>query len=549
MQGNPDSALRAINEPVEKVNYLISFLEKDENQFNKRSEDLAKLALNISRQNNYVLGEIRSKLFLGSVLYRRGQYKLAMEYAENSLDQARQNDFIEEVANAHNLIGTIYNQLGDHDNSSPHFFESLKIFERTKNNYGISRSIGNIGKDFFHQGNSSKALQYFNQALEIARSIHSVTLEKQQYNNIAVVYGDSGKYDTAILMLEKAKEINIKVGDSFGQAINLMNIGYDQMNSMKYHEALDNLLHSLQIFKQLDNRIHMAECYMNLGYCYELLLQPDKSRWYFNAALEEGIRGNFFKIINFASAKLNQLSAKSGDTISAYRFLSLEKMSGDSIFSAQKQMLLSKLEMQYLFEKKELKAKIEQRNRNILIGVFIGGLILGLLILFLLFSKHRLKAKLAILDKERVEYELTLKKQELTINLIALIKKNELLADLSRKLISMEKNIRNTDAKDVIAEISSELRQKTEDKMLNEFSTRFQDIHAGFYEKLLAMYPDLTPNELKLCAYLRLNMSTKDISELTGQRVASIDHARYRLRKKLKISNSETNLVAFLTQV
>jgi DNA-binding CsgD family transcriptional regulator len=62
-------------------------------------------------------------------------------------------------------------------------------------------------------------------------------------------------------------------------------------------------------------------------------------------------------------------------------------------------------------------------------------------------------------------------------------------------------------------------------------------------------YPDLTQSELKLCAFLRLNMSTKEISELTGQRILTIDHARYRLRKKLGISNSEINLVTFLSQI
>jgi DNA-binding CsgD family transcriptional regulator len=76
-----------------------------------------------------------------------------------------------------------------------------------------------------------------------------------------------------------------------------------------------------------------------------------------------------------------------------------------------------------------------------------------------------------------------------------------------------------------------------------------EEVHAGFYEKLLKAYPDLSQNELKLCAFLRLNMSTKDIAELTGQQLPSIDKARYRLRKKLGLASSETNLVTFLSQV
>ena len=60
-------------------------------------------------------------------------------------------------------------------------------------------------------------------------------------------------------------------------------------------------------------------------------------------------------------------------------------------------------------------------------------------------------------------------------------------------------------------------------------------------------YPDLTPNEKKICAFLRLNMSTKDICAITYQSVRSIDMARFRLRKKIGLDSDE-NLVSFLSQ-
>ena len=115
--------------------------------------------------------------------------------------------------------------------------------------------------------------------------------------------------------------------------------------------------------------------------------------------------------------------------------------------------------------------------------------------------------------------------------------------------MKLETNAKGDETKQAIHKISQDLRTNTDDKMLNEFSLRFQEVHAGFYEKLLQAYPDLSQNELKLCAFLRLNMSTKDIAELTGQQLASIDKARYRLRKKLELPGSETNLVTFLSQI
>jgi DNA-binding CsgD family transcriptional regulator len=70
-----------------------------------------------------------------------------------------------------------------------------------------------------------------------------------------------------------------------------------------------------------------------------------------------------------------------------------------------------------------------------------------------------------------------------------------------------------------------------------------------FYKKLINQFPDLSPNEQKICAFLRLNMSTKEISELTGQGVNALEIARTRLRKKLGITNTKTNLVSFISQI
>ena len=195
-----------------------------------------------------------------------------------------------------------------------------------------------------------------------------------------------------------------------------------------------------------------------------------------------------------------------------------------------------------------------QKVRNNIMLIIIFGLVSGLVILVLLFSRYRLKSKYAIIEKEKVELEkekvqseLIIKNKELTVNLISLIKKNEMLIDVSNKLGELERNAIGRETKDIIAKISQELRNNTSDRMFNEFSQRFQEVHAGFYEKLLKAYPGLTQNELKLCAFLRLNMSTKDISEITGQKLTSIDTARHRLRKKLNLPGPETNLVTFLS--
>ncbi len=67
--------------------------------------------------------------------------------------------------------------------------------------------------------------------------------------------------------------------------------------------------------------------------------------------------------------------------------------------------------------------------------------------------------------------------------------------------------------------------------------------------EFMERFPNLSPSEQRLCAFLRLNMSSKEISELTGQSLNALETARYRLRKKLGISNSQVNLITFLSRI
>ncbi|MCX6303700.1 MAG: tetratricopeptide repeat protein [Bacteroidetes bacterium] len=544
-----DSALRTVKDPNKKVDLILEFLEKPENQYLDHSVDIANRAFTIAQQNNYASGKIRSMIKLGNSYFRSSDYKKAMEFAMKSKELSEDLNFNRELANSLSLIGTIYSELGDYDYSSQNFFKSLRIFEKLKDQYGISHSLGDIGKVFYSQQDYNKALVYFNKSLSIATTINNMAEIKRQYNNIAVVYGDLQKYDTAIIFLRKALVISINLGDKLGQGINIMNIGYDQMNTGNSDEALKSFHQSLDLFNGLNNRIQIAKCYINIGFCYYNDKRMQESVAYFKKALSEGQTNGYYIVIKSAAKILKEIYTGEKDTLKAFRYVTLEKIADDSLFAFQKQKLISKLELQYIYEEKEFQRKLAQQSRNNVMLIIIFSLVFSLIILALMLSRYRLKSKFILLEKEKIQSELNIKNRELTVNLLALIKKNEMLSDISNKLVQLELNAKGSETKETITKISQDLRNRTDDKMLNEFSMRFQEVHAGFYEKLLKSYPDLTQNELKLCAFLRLNMSTKDISELTGQQLASIDHARYRLRKKIGLSNSEINLVTFLSQI
>jgi len=97
-----------------------------------------------------------------------------------------------------------------------------------------------------------------------------------------------------------------------------------------------------------------------------------------------------------------------------------------------------------------------------------------------------------------------------------------------------------------IVHLSNEMRKIIEMQIWEDLELHFEQIHETFYMNLLSLCPTLTKNERRLCAYLRLNLSTKDISSLTLQTVRSIEVARIRLRNKLGLKGTSEDLNMFM---
>jgi len=255
------------------------------------------------------------------------------------------------------------------------------------------------------------------------------------------------------------------------------------------------------------------------------------------------------KIIHDAYNLFRNLYLGKADTISAYKYMLLENEAKDSFDMEKNKTLLSKLELQYEFDKREQEERIKRREKDFVIVIMILGLVSALIIIFLLWARQRIKAKNTLLEKKVLEEKLDFKNKEFTLHVMSLMKKNEILTNVSNKLVQIEKEAIKDETKNAIKRIANELQRSTEGEVWEEFELRFSQVHSDFYEKLLKKFPKLTPSEQKLCAFLRLNMTTKEISELTGQSVSTLETARYRLRKKLGISNSQVNLVTFLCQI
>ncbi|WP_338359662.1 hypothetical protein [Yeosuana marina] len=167
------------------------------------------------------------------------------------------------------------------------------------------------------------------------------------------------------------------------------------------------------------------------------------------------------------------------------------------------------------------------------------------------FERDKLKTEkeVLLLREENLGLEIKKKNSELASSTLNNIKKNELLINLIEDIEKIDKELLNSSLhspiKKVIKKINNHLVDK--DDWLT-FELHFRNAHADFFEKLRKNHPDLSSNEIKLSAYLKLNLSSKEIASLMNISTRSVEQSRWRLRKKLNIpkDSSLTNYIQSL---
>lgn len=150
--------------------------------------------------------------------------------------------------------------------------------------------------------------------------------------------------------------------------------------------------------------------------------------------------------------------------------------------------------------------------------------------------------KLMALNNKQLRKDIESKNNELAIATMSLIKKNELLSSLKKDLLEINKE---AELKPVIKNIDKNINNT---KDWDFFQEAFNNADKDFLKKIHKLHPKLTPNDLKFCAYLRLNLTSKEIAPLLNISVRSVEIKRYRLRKKMNLSH-EKSLVEYILEV
>ena len=153
------------------------------------------------------------------------------------------------------------------------------------------------------------------------------------------------------------------------------------------------------------------------------------------------------------------------------------------------------------------------------------------------------------LQNEKLEADVNYKNKELSTMTMHLVQRGKVLAKIKEVISTVVKN-------DNINESSTSFRHlirlikdvERKDQELDHLSVHFSHVNVAFFSKLKKLFPDLSQNDLKFCAYLSMNLSSKEMAQLMNVTIKAVEVGRYRLRKKLQLK-PETNLYEFLNDI
>lgn len=532
----------------ERVEILLSLSAELKDKSPPEALQFASQAIEVAKNNNLKSFIISAENSLAEIFYSQTEYKKAMEMAmkamEDAENQGNEPEFIRALFN----IGTIYNDLGNYETSSGFLFKALKLSEQAKNAKYTAMALNSIGILYHNRQNYDKAREFYSRAHEIAKNAGDETGITKGLNNLAAIYGIKGESAKARSYLNEALSFNLQRNDLDMAGINYLNLGFYYQEMKQFDSATACYQKAHKIYNDLGKPSGIIRTQVFFTEYYLALNNVENALYYAKEAMHGASDLGLKKLTYETAGLLNQIYLKKEDSLTALKYQVHQLMMKDSLNIEEKQSEILRLELQYTFEKAEQQRQAEQQRKalvNIIIWISFVFIILFIIMLWL---RMKLKAKAILLEKEKLAIDNELKSKELTSNAMNLMKKNETLTKIATRLKALQLEAREDETRTALSKIRIELNKLVNDGGWEEFEVRFTQVHSIFYKKLMNEFPDLTPLEQRLCAFLRLNMTTKEISDLTGQSITALEMSRTRLRKKLGLTNTNANLVTFLNQ-
>ena len=469
---------------------------------------------------------------IGNIFFNQGQYNKALERYELSKSYFSQLDSllpkIRGLSTTYNNIALVQIELENYNSALENITKAYNL--RVKNNFNpidIAHSFKSFSELYFIWNMQEKGNLYLAKTDSINRMIQDEKLSTkfQDYDDLTFklldnYLGNCHEYKGEYLFNQKR----------YKQALEAFN------TASSYYR--DFTFQKVSLINKKANVLYMLGDYESSLKAIEECIVLSK---------EQNLQKQIEIALELKIKALNKLGLSSEIDLLVEELL----QNKDYRYSIQVSQLLSGLESKndILIKKREIEEEKQKNSRIVFISIIVI-LILGIATAYFLSRKVYLDKQMIISSQNEkiAKSELEHKKRELAAISTNIVQENEQVSNILKdlkyysSLLKSEKD-RNSFSP-LIKSINRILSEKRKEDL---YSDQFNAAYPGYLEYLTRTYPDLTTADLKLCTFLRMNLNTKEIAEIMGLSVRSVESRRYRLRKKLYLSKKDdlvSNLIS-----
>ncbi len=456
------------------------------------------------------------------------------------------------------VLGNLAAARNQYKEAADYFQQANLIFAQTGKQVQQAKLYENLGLFYLDLKDFAYAYRYLKQAYDLFMKLVDVEPNLNLVVNMGVAAFRVDSFEMAEQLYLKAIQMGSQSGSPFQTARALSNLAnlYRELNnealSLKYFDE------ALSLCKEHELTVGIAINHLNRS---ELFLDLDKYR---EAREDIEIAEPIVENINSQTLKAALYESKArlflqlGDSLQSYRFFRQYVALQDSMRLSDNRRIVEAWQTRFeqerllreLAERDEDIAKAKLRGNLSLFGGLFVIIVLVALIIILIYARrqHLLKEEMAEKEKQSLMREVELNKKELTSKALSISSIEESKANLKKKLIQVVEKLPEANQWEFVPILKELDKDDTTSGPWKELQTRFEQVHDDFYKRLNELANDLTPVELKVASFIRLNLSSKEISQLTKRSLGTVLNVRSSLRKKLNLTNEE-NLTSFLVNL
>jgi tetratricopeptide (TPR) repeat protein len=509
--------------------------------------------------------------------------KQSVKYGQEALAIADSLAYLPGTAFAQRILGVANWSQGNYEDGLTYLMDALVEYQSLKDTLGVANVLLNTGLIYSDQSSYDEALAYYEEAFQTFKSLKKINRQVHTAIHIGQLHQLANRYDLAERYYQQALTLSDSVHHTYGQASSYLNLGRLALANGNLEVATNYCQRALPLQEDIGDGHGKSITYYTLGSIERASGNYVQAERYLLHALKKATKVSSRQNRKDIYLELKEVAQATGNYQQALGYFEKYHSLQDSLLNAEKLREIVRLENRHELKQKEQELLVQQQSLELLQqeariqNFFRNGLLIGIIALaligYLITSRQRLKIKKnqelliknrevfqsrqklaqaelenAQLKQKELTQELEYKNKELTSYTINFIQKNELMEELKAGIQQLKRQVKPENRQQLSA-LSRLVDQNLHiDREWEDFKRHFEEVHKDFFTHLKEYCPELSNNELKLCALLKLNMSMKEMANLLGISPDSVKTARYRLRKKLELER-EDNLVDFIINI